>query len=44
VVVEGDKLYAERGSGKFIARGVPAPLAAAGKRDGPASVLRKLIG
>jgi dihydropyrimidinase len=44
VVVEGGKLHAERGSGKYIARGVPAPLAAAGRRDGPASVLRKLIG
>jgi dihydropyrimidinase len=44
VVVENDTLHAERGSGKFIARGVPAPVAASGTRDGPASVLRKLIG
>jgi dihydropyrimidinase len=44
VVVENDALHAERGSGKFIARGVPAPLAASGKREGAASVLRKLIG
>jgi len=44
VVVENDALHAARGSGKFVARGVPAPLAASGKRDGPASALRKLIG
>jgi len=37
-------LLLERGSGKFIARGVPAPVASAKLRDGPASVLRKLIG
>jgi dihydropyrimidinase len=44
VVVENDMLHAERGSGKFIARGVPAPVAASTAREGPASVLRKLIG
>jgi dihydropyrimidinase len=44
VVVENDKLQVERGSGKFIARGIPAPVAASAVRDGPASVLRKLIG
>jgi dihydropyrimidinase len=44
VVVEGDKLKAQRGTGKFIARGVPAPIASAKLRDGPAAILRKLIG
>ena len=29
VVVQDNRLHAERGSGKFIARGVPAPVAAA---------------
>ena len=43
VVVQDDRLHAERGSGRFIARGVPAPVAAARLRDGPAAVLRKLI-
>ena len=46
VVVEGGKLHAARGSGQFIARGQPGPLAAAapGKIDGPARKLRNLIG
>jgi dihydropyrimidinase len=44
VIVEGDRLLARRGSGKFIARGVPGPVAAARLRDGPAAILRKLIG
>jgi dihydropyrimidinase len=44
VVVEGDRLKVERGTGKFIARGMPAPVATAKLRDGPAAVLRKLIG
>jgi len=44
VVVEGDRLLAKRGSGKFIPRGVPAPVASAKLRDGPAAILRKLIG
>jgi dihydropyrimidinase len=44
VVVDADRLRVERGSGKFIARGVPAPVATAKLRDGPAAVLRKLIG
>ncbi len=44
VVVEADRLRVERGTGKFIARGVPAPVATAKLRDGPAAVLRKLIG
>jgi hypothetical protein len=34
----------EKGSGEFIARGIPAPVATAKLRDGPAAVLRKLIG
>jgi dihydropyrimidinase len=44
VIVEDGQLKAERGAGKFIARGVPQPVAGAGMREGPASVLRKLIG
>jgi dihydropyrimidinase len=44
VVVEGDQLKVQRGTGKFIARGVPAPVASAKLRDGPAAILRKLIG
>jgi dihydropyrimidinase len=44
VAVSNDKLQVERGTGRFIPRGVPAPVAAAKLRDGPASVLRKLIG
>jgi hypothetical protein len=34
----------EKGSGRFIARGVPAPVASARLREGPAAILRKLIG
>jgi dihydropyrimidinase len=46
VVVENGKLNAARGSGQFIARGQPGPLAAAasGTIDGPARKLRTLIG
>jgi dihydropyrimidinase len=44
VVVENDALKVARGSGRFIARGVPAPVAQGGMRQGPAAVLRKLIG
>jgi dihydropyrimidinase len=44
IAVENNALKVERGSGKFIARGVPAPIASAKLRDGPASILRKLIG
>jgi dihydropyrimidinase len=44
VAVDGDKLLVQRGSGKFVARGVPAPVASAKLREGPASILRKLIG
>jgi dihydropyrimidinase len=44
VVVEGNRLLAKRGSGQFVARGVPGPVASAKLRDGPAAILRKLIG
>jgi dihydropyrimidinase len=44
LAVENGKLLVGRGTGKFIACGVPAPVAAAKLRDGPASILRKLIG
>jgi dihydropyrimidinase len=44
VAVHEGKLLVERGSGKFIARGVPAPVASAKLREGPAAILRKLIG
>jgi dihydropyrimidinase len=44
VVVEGNRLLARRGSGQFVARGVPGPVASAKLRDGPAAILRKLIG
>lgn len=44
VAVQDDQLLVDRGTGQFIARGVPAPVASAKLRDGPASVLRKLIG
>ena len=47
IVVEGGKLHVARGSGQFIARGAPGPVAAAGATapiDGPARKLRNLIG
>jgi len=44
LTVHEEKLMVEKGSGKFIARGIPAPVAAAKLRDGPAAILRKLIG
>jgi dihydropyrimidinase len=44
IVVENDELKAAKGNGRYIARGVPAPVASAKLRDGPAAVLRKLIG
>jgi dihydropyrimidinase len=44
VVVEGGELKAARGSGKFLARGVPGPLATARSLDGPARKLRNLLG
>ena len=45
IVVEGGKLKVDRGSGQYLARGQPGPLAAAagGKIDGPARKLRNLI-
>jgi dihydropyrimidinase len=44
IVVQDETLKVTRGTGKFIARGVPAPVASARLRDGPAAVLRKLVG
>jgi len=44
LTVHQEKLMVEKGSGKFIACGIPAPVAAAKLRDGPAAILRKLIG
>jgi dihydropyrimidinase len=44
VAVDNDKLLVERGTGKFVARGTPAPVASARLRDGPAAILRRLIG
>src|SRR5687768_9252392 len=44
IAVQDGKLLVERGTGKFVARDVPAPVAAARLRDGPAAILRKLIG
>ena len=43
IVVENGKLNAARGSGQYIARGVPGPIATAATVDGPARQLRKLI-
>ena len=43
IVVENGKLNAERGSGKFLPRGVPGPVATARTVDGPARQLRKFI-
>jgi len=43
VVVENGKLNAARGSGQYIARGTPGPIATAATVDGPARQLRKLI-
>jgi dihydropyrimidinase len=44
VAVHEGKLLVEKGSGRFVARGVPAPVASARLREGPAAILRKLIG
>jgi dihydropyrimidinase len=44
IIVENDALRVSKGNGRFVARGVPAPVASAKLRDGPAAVLRKLIG
>ena len=37
------KLNAARGSGQYLPRGVPGPIATAATVDGPARQLRKLI-
>ena len=42
-VIENNQLNVERGSGKYLARGVPGPVATATTVDGPARQLRKLI-
>ena len=44
VLVENDTLMVPKGSGKFIKRGIPAPVATGRMREGPAAILRKLIG
>jgi dihydropyrimidinase len=44
LTVHEEQLMVEKGSGKFIARATPGPVATAKLRDGPAAVLRKLIG
>jgi dihydropyrimidinase len=44
IVVEDGELKAARGSGRYLARGLPGPVAAAGTIDGPARQLRNLIG
>ena len=43
IVIENNQLKVERGSGKYLARGVPGPVATATTIDGPARQLRKLI-
>ncbi len=43
VVVEGGALKVARGSGKYLARGVPGPVATAKTMDGPARKLKELI-
>jgi dihydropyrimidinase len=44
ILIEGGKLKAARGSGQYLARGLPGPVAATGTIDGPARQLRNLIG
>ena len=43
IVVEGNELKVTRGSGRYLPRGRPGPLAAAAGIDGPARQLRKFI-
>jgi dihydropyrimidinase len=45
VIVEGEQFKGQKGSGQFIPRGVPEPVAAGPDRlsDGPARALRKLV-
>ena len=43
IVVENNQLRVERGSGKYLARGVPGPVGTAAGIDGPARQLRKFI-
>jgi dihydropyrimidinase len=43
IVVEEGKLKVARGSGQFLARGTPGPVATATAVDGPARQLRKFI-
>jgi dihydropyrimidinase len=44
IVVENDELRVERGSGRFIPRGVPGPVATAKPGAAGASWLRALVG
>ncbi len=44
IVVENGELKVARGSGQFLPRGRPGPVAAAGAIDGPARKLRNLVG
>jgi dihydropyrimidinase len=43
VVIENNQLKVARGSGQYLARGVPGPISTAATVDGPARQLRKLI-
>ena len=42
-LVENDELKQPRGSGQYLARGVPGPVATATRTDGPARALRALL-
>lgn len=43
VIVEKSELRVARGSGQYLARGIPGPVATARTIDGPARLLRTLI-